>query len=49
MLAAILITLIIIAALASSIRAEKNGGLISEHRYNNRSNDASGARDEHFG
>jgi high-affinity Fe2+/Pb2+ permease len=49
MLAAIFIILVIISALGSSIQSEQDGGLISHHRYNNRDNDASGARDDHFG
>jgi high-affinity Fe2+/Pb2+ permease len=49
MLAAIFITLVIIAALGSSIQAEQKGGLITRHRYNNRDNDAPGAREDHLG
>ena len=49
MLAATLTTLLVIIALGFSIRSEKSGGLITEHRYNNRDNDASGARADHLG
>jgi hypothetical protein len=49
MLPALLITLIIILALSSSMRPERDGGLITRHRYNKRGNDASGAREDHFG
>jgi hypothetical protein len=49
MLAAILITLVIIVALGYSFQSEKTGGLIAHHRYNNRYNDASGAREDHLG
>ena len=48
MLAAIIVTLIIAGALGSGTRA---GGerLISRRPYNNRYNDASGAREDHVG
>lgn len=49
MLSAILITLLIGAALGSALRAGRGDGLIGRHRYNNRYNDASGARDDHLG
>jgi hypothetical protein len=49
MFAAILITLIIIAALGYSMQTGQDGGLIGQHRYNNRHNDAAGARDDHLG
>jgi hypothetical protein len=48
MLTAILITLIIAAALGYALRSGRGGAIV--HRpYNNRYNDASGARDESFG
>jgi hypothetical protein len=47
MLLASLITLVIVAALGYS-QAERNGGLISHHSYNNRYNDASAAREDHL-
>ncbi len=46
MLTAIAVTLIITVALGSGLRAGRNGGLIVRRPYNNRYNDASGARDE---
>lgn len=49
MLLAIIITLFIVAALGFSLRSEQETGLIARHRYNNRYNDASGARDDHVG
>jgi hypothetical protein len=49
MLSSIFVTLIIIAGLGYALRSEHNGELISRRPYNNRYNDASGARDEHFG
>jgi len=49
MLIATFTTLVVIAALGFSIQSEKSGGLIGEHRYNNRANDASGARADHLG
>ena len=48
MLAAILITLFIVAALGYASRTGK-GGLITRHSYNNRYNDASAAREDHLG
>jgi hypothetical protein len=45
MLIAILIAFLLVAA-AYSIHARSNGGLIGEHRYNNRYNDATGARED---
>ena len=49
MLPALLITLIIIAALGYSMQTEHEGGLITQHRYNKRGSDASGAREDHLG
>jgi hypothetical protein len=46
MLAAILITLIIAAALGYALRSGRSGTAIVHRPYNNRYNDASGARDE---
>jgi hypothetical protein len=46
MFTAILTTVVIVTALACSGRS---GGLISSRPYNNLHNDASGAREEHFG
>jgi hypothetical protein len=45
MILAIAITLLIIAALGISLRTGRRDGLIAQHRYNNRYNAASGARD----
>jgi hypothetical protein len=45
MLIAIIVTLIITAALGYALRAGKHGGAIARRPYNNRYNDASGARD----
>jgi hypothetical protein len=50
MLLAIFITLLIIAGLGTSVRSRRGGGgLIAQHRYNNRYNDASAAREDHLG
>jgi hypothetical protein len=49
MLTAIIVTLIIAAALLYGLRSGKDGSLISRRPYNNRYNDASGARDDHLG
>ncbi len=49
MLTSIFVTFIIVAMLGVSLRSERgNGALISHQPYNNRHNDASGARDEHY-
>jgi hypothetical protein len=48
MFLAIVITFIIVAALAYSFRTERHRGLIARHSYNNRYNDASGAREDHL-
>jgi hypothetical protein len=48
MLASIFVTLTIVAALGHGLRSERSGQLISRRPYNNRHNDASGARDYHF-
>jgi len=48
MLTAIIITLIIVPVLGFALRLGQNGGLIAHRPYNNRYNDASGARDESF-
>jgi hypothetical protein len=46
MLTAITVTLIITAALGSALGLGRDGGLIVRRPYNNRYNDASGARDD---
>ena len=48
MLSAIFVTLVVIAALGFGLRSERGSELISRRPYNNRYNDASGARDDHF-
>ncbi len=47
MLTALFITLLIVAALAYGLRAEREGEMIPRHPYNNRYNDAPGAREDH--
>ncbi|HWX97489.1 MAG TPA: hypothetical protein VNZ01_11660 [Solirubrobacteraceae bacterium] len=47
MLTAIIVTLIIAAALLYALRSGQDGSLIIRRPYNNRHNDASGARDDH--
>jgi hypothetical protein len=49
MLTAIAITLTITAALGYALRAERDGQLIVHRPYNNRYNDAAGAREDHLG
>jgi hypothetical protein len=45
MLSAIIVTSIIVGALGYALRSGRNGDLIVRRPYNNRYNDASGARD----
>jgi hypothetical protein len=49
MLASIFVTLTIVAALGFGLRSERGGELISRRPYNNRYNDASGAREDYLG
>jgi hypothetical protein len=49
MLLAIFTTAVIVWALGYSMRSERKGGIIDEHRYNNRYNDATGAREDRLG
>ncbi len=49
MLTAIIVTIVILAALAAALRSGRSDGLIVDRPYNNRYNDASGARDDHLG
>ena len=49
MLTAIIVTLIVAASLLYALRSGQNGSLIVRRPYNNRYNDASGARDDHLG
>jgi hypothetical protein len=46
---AIAITVLIAAALGISLRTGRRDGLIARHAYNNRYNDAAGAREDHLG
>ncbi len=46
MLTAILITLLIVAALAYALGSSRSEGLIVRRPYNNRYSDAAGAREE---
>jgi hypothetical protein len=48
MLIALLVTLIITVTLGVSVRSEERSGLIARRRYNNRYNDAAGAREDHL-
>jgi hypothetical protein len=48
MLSAIFVTLTVIAGLGFGLRSENSSELIVRRPYNNRYNDASGARDDHF-
>lgn len=47
MLTALLITMLIVAALAYGLRAEREGEMIPRHPYNNRYSDAPAAREDH--
>jgi hypothetical protein len=49
MFTAIIIALIVLAVLGFALRLGRDGGAIAHRPYNNRYNDASGARDETFG
>jgi hypothetical protein len=49
MFAAIVITLLILAALGYTLRPDDSDSPIVHRPYNNRYNDASGAREDHFG
>jgi hypothetical protein len=49
MLTAIVVTLIITVALGYSLRSGRHGEAGIHRPYNNRYNDATGARDESFG
>lgn len=46
MLASILVTLLILAALAGAFASDKGRGLITRRPYNNQYSDAPGARDD---
>jgi hypothetical protein len=48
MFIAAFVTIIILLALGISQRSARRNGLIAEHRYNNRYNDATAARQEHL-
>jgi hypothetical protein len=49
MLLDILITLFLTIGLGAALRRGGNGGLIARRPYNNRYNDAAGAREDHLG
>jgi hypothetical protein len=49
MFVGILITVFLMVGLLTALRREGSGGLIARRPYNNRYNDASGAREDHLG
>jgi uncharacterized membrane protein len=49
MLTSIIVTLIIVATLGYALRAGRTGESIVRRPYNNRYNDAAGAREDHLG
>lgn len=49
MLTSIVVTLIITGSFGYALRAARNDGLIVSRPYNNRYNDATGARDDRLG
>jgi hypothetical protein len=49
MLTAIIVTFVIIAALAYALRSRRTGDLIAHRPYNNRYSDAAGAREDNLG
>jgi hypothetical protein len=48
MFSAIIITFFVVAVLGYALRAGRTGDLIVQRPYNNRYNDASGAREDHL-
>ena len=42
-------TLLVLAGLGAALRRDGKGGIIARTPYNNRYNDASGAREDHLG
>jgi hypothetical protein len=48
MLVSIVVTLLVVGALALGLRSGRKRGLILSRPYNNRYNDASGAREDHL-
>jgi hypothetical protein len=49
MLTALAVTVFIVAALGSAVRSPGHDRMIVRRPYNNRYNDASGAREDHLG
>jgi hypothetical protein len=49
MFTAIFITVVLAAGLGAALRRPGPGGIINRTPYNNRYNDASGAREDHLG
>ncbi len=49
MLTSIIVTLLVVAALGYGLRSKSSSTLIAHRPYNNRYNDASGAREDHLG
>jgi hypothetical protein len=49
MLSAIIVVVVILAALGYSLRTSRTGDMIVRRPYNNRYNDAAGAREDNLG
>ena len=49
MFASIVVTLLVVAALGFALRSSRSGTSIVQRPYNNRYNDATGAREDHLG
>ena len=49
MLSATIVTTVVVAALGYGLRSRRSGDLIETRPYNNRYNDASAAREDHYG
>lgn len=49
MLTSIIVTGVIAGALGYAMRSSENGDIILRRPYNNRHNDAAGAREDHLG
>jgi hypothetical protein len=48
MISALIVTFLVVAAVGHAPRSGREGGLIARRPYNNRYNDAAGAREDHL-
>jgi hypothetical protein len=49
MIASIIVTGVIVGSLGYALRSDGSGAIILRRPYNNRGNDAAGAREDHLG